>query len=100
MSELVNMIVSPSHPDDRKGAVIMIAGFGAAGFAGASVGAELSKLDGATHQWNETQPVQGVPSTDRSINHNLLTGGEVFGPIALGAVAGIAMLRKLVNSIE
>ena|SRR5579884_3785241 len=99
MSELIDMMVNPSHPDDRKGAVIMIAGYGAAGFAGASVGAEISKLDGATHKWNELQTSQGTTSPNVHANHNLLTGGEVFGPIALGAVTGIALLRKVVNSL-
>ena len=99
MSELIDMMINPSHPDDRKGAVIGIAGYGAAGFAGASVGAAISKLDGATDKWNETQASHGVPSANVAINHDFVTGGEVFGPIALGAIAGLALMRKLIKSV-
>lgn len=98
MSELIGMIVNPSHRDDRKGAFIGIAGYGAAGLAGASVGAAISKLDGATDKWNETQASHEVPSANVATNHDLLTGGEVFGHIALGAVAGLALMRKLIKS--
>jgi hypothetical protein len=99
MSELIDMMINPSHPDDRKGAVIEVAGYGAAGFAGASVGAAISKLDGATDKWNETQASHGVPSSNVAVNHNLLTGCEVFGPIAFGTVAGLALMRKLIKSV-
>jgi hypothetical protein len=78
MSELVS--------DDIKGGVIEAAGYGAAGFAGASVGAAISKLDGAISQFNA------------QVDHNVLMTGEVYGPLALGAVAGVLLMRKLINA--
>ena len=99
MGELIDMIVRPSHPDDRKGAAIEIVANGVVGLFGGGVGAKVSHTDGAFHKWNETQPSQGVPTSERAINHNLLTGVEVFGPIALGAVASIALFRKFTNFV-
>jgi hypothetical protein len=85
--------------DVLKGAVIEASGYVAAGVAGASVGALVSKVDGAIqHNPGLWLTFEGAPSNPHTpANYNALAIGEVFGPMALGAVAMIALMRKIVN---
>jgi hypothetical protein len=88
--------------DDTKGLGIEVISYGAAGFAGASLGAAVSKFDGAIQSHPELwQSFEGAPSTHYAHeNNNLIAYGEVFGPLALGAVAGIVMMRKFLKPVS
>jgi hypothetical protein len=95
-------IFGPIMTGDQKGAVIKMAGYGAAAFAGASVGAEVSKLDGAIQRnpelWRKFSAAHAAPHQAPE-HHNLVSYGDVFGPLALGAIIGIALMRKFANPV-